>query len=112
MTDFGGGSQITPLNDMLLLQTFTMLKENLFLVDFKRRIPKVLTSILKPKTIEECPGLNNYVTDLLVYIKKNCLHYMAHDLIKTCALLIKPATRITIAKEPENVIPGQHGYSF
>lgn len=103
LTDFGGGSQINPLIDMLLLQSFSMLQSNLFRVEFKRRLPRALTTILKPKTIEECPGLNYYATDLLLHIKSHCLHYMAHDLIKTCAGLIKPSTRITEAREATNV---------
>ena len=71
-----------------------MMKEKLFREEFKVRLPKALSTIMKPKTIEECPGLNNYITFLLSHIQSNCLHYMAHDLIKTCAGLIKPATRI------------------
>ena len=101
LTDFGGGSQMNPLIDMLLLQTFSIIKEHLFRVEFKRRLPKALATILKPKTIEECPGLNNYATDLLIHIKSECLHYMAHDFIKTCSGLIKPATRIY---EPREVL--------
>ena len=68
LTDFGGGSQLNPLIDMLLLQTFSTLRENLFRQEFKRRLPKALATILKPKTIEECPGLNSYATGLLVHI--------------------------------------------
>lgn len=79
---------------MLLLQTFAMIKDYLFRVEFKRRLPKALATILKPKTIEDCPGLNNYATELLIHIQSQCLHYMAHDFIKTCSGLIKPATRI------------------
>ena len=94
VTDFGGGSQVNPLIDMLLLQTFSMMKEKLFREEFKVRLPKALSTIMKPKTIEECPGLNSYITYLLSHIQINCLHYMAHDLIKTCSGLIKPATRI------------------
>ncbi len=103
LTDFGGGSQMNPLIDMLLLQSFTMLRENLFRVEFKRRLPKALSTILRPKTIEECPSLNFYATDLMRHIKINCLHYMAHDLMKTCAGLIKPSTRITEKEEASDV---------
>ena len=99
LTDFGGGSQVNPLIDMLLLQTFSTLKESLFKVEFKRRLPKSLSTILKPKTIDECPGLHSYAIDLLVHIRIECMHYMAHDLIKTCSGLIKPATRIHETRE-------------
>lgn len=92
---------MNPLIDMLLLQTFSIIKEHLFRVEFKRRLPKALATILKPKTIEECPGLNNYATNLLIHIQSECLHYMAHDFIKTCSGLIKPATRIF---EPREVL--------
>ena len=91
---------MNPLIDMLLLQTFTQLKENLFRVEFKRRLPKALATILKPKTIDECPGLNAYATSLLVHIKVQCLPYTAIDLMKTCSGLIKPATRISEARQP------------
>ena len=76
-----------------------MLKSELYQLEFKQRLPKSLTTILKPKTIEECPGLNAYATELLIYIKENCLQYMAQDLISTCAGLIKPATRIYESRE-------------
>ena len=75
--DHGGGSQVNPLIDMLLLQTFTVFKSELYRPEIKQRLPKTLTTILKPKTIEQCPGLNKYATELLIYIKENCLHYMA-----------------------------------
>ena len=68
VTDFGGGSQVNPLIDMLLLQTFSMMKEKLFREEFKVRLPKALSTIMKPKTIEECPGLNSYITYLLSHI--------------------------------------------
>ena len=103
LTDYGGGSQVNPLIDMLLLQTFTSLKEHLYQLEFKKRLPKTLTTILKPKTIEACPGLGSYTTELLLYIRENCLQYMAQDLLATCSGLISPSTRIHVSREVNNL---------
>ena len=99
VTDYNGGSQANPLIDMLLLQTFAMLKKSIFRIEFKRRLSKTMSCILKPKTIEECPGLNNYAFSLLIHIKTECLNYLCHDLIRTCAALIKPITRVKANRE-------------
>ena len=79
-----------------------MIKEYLFRAEFKRRLPKALSTVLKAKTIEECPGLNAYATGLLVHVQSECLTYMAHDLMKTCSALIKPSTRIYVTREHAN----------
>ena len=59
---------------------------------------------MKPKTIEDCPGLNAYAIEVLIHVNDNCLSYMAHELIKTCAGLLKTVTRIPEA----NHYFGQH----
>ena len=94
LTDFEGGSQKNPLIDMLLLLTFSQFKTNLFRVEFKKRLSKVLTTVLKPKTIEDCHGLTTHIRGIMNHIQKECLKFMAADLIKTSATLLKPATRI------------------
>ena len=94
LTDFEGGSQKNPLIDMLLLLTFSQLKTNLFRVEFKKRLSKVLTTVLKPKTIEDCHGLTPHIRGIMNHIQKECLKFMAADLIKTSATLLKAATRI------------------
>ena len=99
LTEFGGGSQFNPLIEMLLLQTFCVLKDNLWRVESKRRLPKALATILKPKTIEDCPGLNVYAIEVLIHVNDNCLSYMAQELIKTCAGLLKTVTRINEANQ-------------
>ena len=94
LTDNEAGSQKSQLNDMLLLLTFSWLKVNLFRVEFKKRLNKVLTTILKPSTIENCHGLTFHIRGIMNHIVKDCLPFMAPDLIRTSAQLLKTTTRV------------------
>ena len=77
---------------MILLVSVSEFRKTIFKQEFARRLPFLLQTILKPKVIEECPGLSTNIRQIMEHIKENCLGFLAHDLIKTCALLIKPAT--------------------
>jgi len=66
------------LNDMLLLLTFTNFRETLFKKEFKRRLSKVLQTILKPKLLDDCPALHTFLATLFGHFRSDCLGFMVH----------------------------------
>ena len=82
------------VNDMLQLMTFGQMRKNLFKVEYRKRLGPVLETILKPKLLEECSGLQIVMKKVMSYIEKDCLEFTMQEMTRVCSGLMKSSTRV------------------
>jgi hypothetical protein len=98
--------------DMLLLMTFGQMRKRLFSLEYSKKLGMTLETILKPRVIERCAGLQVVVRRILGYISKECLEYSMNELTRIFANILRISTRIDGQNNVQKDIATANACSF